>query len=86
MNKTDYVYVVTVSAPGEEVGEFWKKEAFLMEEAALSSCIECMDHHGGEHLFTEAHHVHKPTHVCRSWDSLRFSVWLERLSVVPRRG
>ncbi len=77
-----YVYVVTVSASGEEIGEFWKEEAFLSEQAAVPSCVECMDHYGGRQLFTEAPHADKPSHVCRVWDSPRNSIWLERLRLV----
>lgn len=74
-----YVYVVTFSALGEEVGEFFQEQAFISEVAALPACFECMDHHGGRDLFTEARH--RQAWVCRRWDSPRFSVWLEKLAI-----
>lgn len=73
----EYVYVVTVSARGFDMGEFHgTPTAFEELIAAQLSARVCRQAIGGR--FAEVDDTGED-HIVERWDSDEFSVWVERL-------
>ncbi len=78
----DYVYVVTVSGRGSEVGGFaGTPTAFEQLVSARAAAKVCRDALGSRFVPFEAESL--GDHVVQRWDSDEFSVWLERLIFEP---
>ena len=75
----DYVYVVTVTARGEQMGEFFgTPTAFEEQTAAELAALVCRQRIGGHFARVDVAGV-DPDHVAGRWDSDKVTVWLERL-------